>query len=50
MKTKDLVLKIISKNGQVSGSQIARKLSISRQAVNKHIAELMKSGKIVKIG
>ncbi|NIA23699.1 MAG: DUF4325 domain-containing protein [Proteobacteria bacterium] len=50
MNTRETILKLISNKGGMSGSEIARSIDISRQAVNKHLRELIKAGMIRKIG
>ena len=50
MKTDQKILKHISENFPISGSDIARHFMISRQAVNKHLKALIEEGKIGKVG
>ncbi|GAG61218.1 unnamed protein product, partial [marine sediment metagenome] len=50
MKTKDKIIKYIQKNGAVSGKEISGHIGITRQAINKHIKELLQSGLILKSG
>lgn len=48
--SKASVLNVIHENGVASASVIARKLDISRQAVHKHLTQLLEEGDIKKIG
>jgi DNA-binding MarR family transcriptional regulator len=50
MKTIDKILKYLYDNKSASGTQIARFLGISRQAVNKHLKILIQNGNIQKEG
>jgi biotin operon repressor/anti-sigma regulatory factor (Ser/Thr protein kinase) len=50
MSTTEKIIKYIRRSKQCSGSEIARHFNISRQAVNKHLKELVLSGKISKQG
>jgi biotin operon repressor/anti-sigma regulatory factor (Ser/Thr protein kinase) len=46
MKTRDRILNIIREQEPVSGKAIAESIGITRQAVNKHIQELLQAGLI----
>ena len=48
--TKDRVLDIIRAQKSISGSEIAKQLGLSRQAVNRHIHAQMEQGLIYKAG
>ena len=48
MRTK--ILQYIKKHNSVRGKQLCTFLNISRQALNKHLTELIKQGKIIKEG
>jgi anti-sigma regulatory factor (Ser/Thr protein kinase) len=50
MGSKKAILDFIVSRGSASGANIAEYLGISRQAVNKHIQELVKEGALVKKG
>lgn len=50
METRDKVLELVKNNQRITGSEIARRLGISRQAVNKHLRKLLKLGLIYKCG
>jgi DNA-binding transcriptional ArsR family regulator len=50
MKTDDLILRYLEKYKSVSGTEIARHLGISRQAVNKHLKQLVKQEMVRKAG
>ncbi|MCX7943942.1 MAG: DUF4325 domain-containing protein [Deltaproteobacteria bacterium] len=48
--TKEQILKIIIDRRTITGAEIARQLGITRQAVNKHLKAMVKSGLIFKCG
>ena len=50
MGTVDNILKYIKRSKGCSGADLARHLKISRQAVNKHLKQLVSIGKISKAG
>jgi biotin operon repressor/anti-sigma regulatory factor (Ser/Thr protein kinase) len=50
MKTRDRILAFIREKRSVSGKLIVEHLGITRQAVNKHVLELLKAGLITKSG
>jgi len=50
METRDKILKYIKKNGASSGTELAKYLGISRQALNKHIKKLIRARHILKEG
>jgi len=50
MNNKEKILLLIMERKSVSGSEIARHLDISKQAVNKHIKTLVQEHKILKKG
>lgn len=50
MSTKDKILTYIRGKKSVEGSELLKYLGISRQALNKHLKELIKDGKITKEG
>lgn len=50
MDTKFKILNYIKKKKTIEGYEICKLLKISRQALNKHIKELMKEGKVIKTG
>ena len=49
-KTRDLIQQIIAKNGSATASKLAHRLDITRQAVNAHLGNLIREGKIFKTG
>ena len=50
MDTHKKVLSLLEKGGASSGAALALRLGLSRQAVNKHLAALIKTGFVVKSG
>ena len=50
MSTKEKILKYLEKNQDASGKDLSALLSISRQALNKHLKELIQRGVVVKEG
>lgn len=50
MKTSDLIFQYLNENKSASGTDIARHLGLSRQAVNKHLKQLIQEGKVRKAG
>lgn len=50
MNTRERIYQIISRRKAVSGAELSRLLGISRQALNKHLRDLVRDGKVVKEG
>ncbi|MCK5211976.1 HTH domain-containing protein [Candidatus Parcubacteria bacterium] len=50
MKTREKILKIIRERQQITAGEIAEYLDISRQALYKHLPDLLLQGKIIKVG
>ncbi|MFQ5604396.1 MAG: STAS-like domain-containing protein [bacterium] len=50
MKTRERILKHLKEKGAASGAELANALGMTRQAVNKHIKELVQDSKVVKEG
>lgn len=50
MDTKDKIFNYIEKNQSATGKQLSEYLGISRQAVNKHLKELIQNDRVVKEG
>ncbi|MDB9822629.1 DUF4325 domain-containing protein [Deltaproteobacteria bacterium] len=50
MSSKEKILKYLSKHQIVSGRELSGYLGVSRQAVNKHLKELIQHGEVVKEG
>ena len=50
MKTTDRILQYLAEHKSASGTDIARYLGISRQAVNKHLKQLVQQGMVRKEG
>ena len=50
MNAKDKIFKYIEKNQYATGKQLSEYLGISRQAVNKHLKELIQNDRIIKEG
>ena len=50
MDTKEKILALIKNKKALSGVQLSETLGISRQAVNKHLKQLMQNGSIIKEG
>jgi len=50
MNSKDKLFKYIVKNQDATGRQLSEYLGISRQAVNKHLKELIQNDRIIKEG
>ena len=50
MTTKEKILKYLSKRQIVSGRDLSGYLGISRQAINKHLKELIQDGEVLKKG
>ena len=50
MNVKEYILKILDQQESVTGKELLMELGISRQALNKHIKELIENGLIYKIG
>ncbi|OQX52355.1 MAG: hypothetical protein B5M53_08820 [Candidatus Cloacimonas sp. 4484_209] len=50
MNQKDKILEFLKRNKSVSGHELSRFLSISRQALNKHLKVLIQKGLVVKNG
>lgn len=50
MKTSERILKLVVEKGEVTASELAQELDISRQALHRHLLELIFSGQLTKIG
>lgn len=50
MSSKEKILKYLSKHQNISGRELSHYLGISRQAVNKHLKELIQNGEVTKEG
>jgi len=50
METREKILKIIKEKQQITAGNLAEYLDISRQALYKHLSNLLSQGKIMKIG
>ena len=50
MNAREKIYKFIEKNQYASGKQLSEYLGISRQAVNKHLKELIQNDRVVKDG
>lgn len=50
MNTKDQIKALLKKTGSISATSTAAKIGISRQAVSKHMKDLIDSGIVVKFG
>ena len=50
MSSRENILKYLLKHKIVSGKELSDYLGVSRQAVNKHLKELIQTGKVVKEG
>ena len=50
MNIRQKIIDLIKEKGELSGSEIARILGVSRQAVNKYVLKLVKSGVVKKTG
>ena len=50
MDTKEKILELIKGKKGLSGVQLAERLGISRQAVNKHLKQLLLNGSLIKEG
>lgn len=50
MNTKDKILKILKDKKEITGSEVTYLLGITRQALNKHLKELIRDKKIIKEG
>jgi DNA-binding transcriptional ArsR family regulator/hypoxanthine-guanine phosphoribosyltransferase len=50
METSEKILKLIGERGQISASEIADELNISRQALYRHLTKLLSGGQLIKIG
>ncbi|GAI63582.1 unnamed protein product [marine sediment metagenome] len=50
MNQKDKILKLLKRKKSVSGRELSEFLSISRQALNKHLKVLIQKGLVVKDG
>ena len=50
MNAKGKIFKYIEKNQYATGKQLSEYLGISRQAVNKHLKELIQNDRVVKEG
>ena len=49
-KTRETIRQIIEDSGSATASELANCLEITRQAVNAHLGELIRAGKIFKTG
>lgn len=49
-KPKDLILREFKRSDVIKSSQLASKCGISRQAIHRHLSELVREGRIVKQG
>ena len=50
MSSKEKILKYLSKHQTVSGQELSSYLGVSRQAVNKHLKQLIQKGEVTKEG
>lgn len=50
MNTREKIIKLIKERGQITASEIAEYLDISRQALYRHLPELLIGKQIIKIG
>ena len=50
MKTKDRILEFIKQKKHITGKELSSLLHISRQAIHRHMKELIRNGEVVKIG
>lgn len=50
MHSRDKILEYLSRHRITSGRDLSEYLGVSRQAVNKHLRELIQSGEVVKLG
>ena len=50
MKTSDKILRLVKEKGQITASELAEELAISRQALHRHLLALISSGELTKIG
>ena len=50
MNTKDKILEHLKKKVTATGAELAQALGITRQALNKHMKELIRNGQVVKEG
>jgi len=50
MSSRDNILEYLSRHKIVSGRELSAYLGVSRQAVNKHLKELIRSGEVEKLG
>lgn len=50
MKTKEKIIKLLKEQGQVTSGEMVEYLDISRQAIYKHLPEMLKNKQISKIG
>ncbi|MCK4905771.1 DUF4325 domain-containing protein [bacterium] len=50
MSTKEKILKVLKEKKQISGGELSSILEISRQALNKHLKELIQNDKVIKEG
>lgn len=49
-KTKDIILQLFKKNSRLTTGELIQKLKITRQSINRHLNDLIKSGKIIRQG
>ncbi|UCD66511.1 MAG: DUF977 family protein [Deltaproteobacteria bacterium] len=50
MEMKEKILALIKRKKELSGVQLSKSLGISRQAVNKHLKQLLQNGSLIKEG
>ena len=50
MDTREKIIKLIKEKGQITANEIAERLDISRQALYKHLPEMLSKKQIIKIG
>ena len=50
MDIKEKIIKLVKDNKGLSGVQLSEILGISRQAVNKHLKQLLQNGSLFKTG
>jgi len=50
MNTREEIQKILKRRKKATGKELTEHLSISRQALNKHLKELIKNGQVTKTG
>lgn len=50
MNSRDKILKYLKYKGSASGKELAERLGVSRQALNKHLKILIQDGRVTKLG